>query len=458
MPSKTNTTWPQKPLSEVVDLNPRLDKSVYRDDLEVSFVPMAAVEAGTGRMDVVQTKSFGSVKKGYTPFKEGDVLFAKITPCMENGKMTVVPKLTNGLGFGSTEFHVLRPHEGIDPRYVYYFVSSQNFRREAAHQMTGAVGQKRVTQFFLEEASIPVPLLEDQRRIVAEIEKQFSRLDEAVASLKRTKANLKRYKAAVEGKLTEDWRKQHPNVEPTSKLLECILAERRAKWDGKGKYKEPVAPISSDLPSLPRGWTGTAVDQIVKVLHGKVLDQNKQRSGRLVPYLRNINIRWRRIDTDDLPEMFFDEDELDRYGLVAGDVFVCEGGKSGRAAVWDGRVPQLKYQKALHRIRFHGDFEARYFVSLLEFLANTGRLDRWFTGSTIKHFTRESFVSVPIPTPPLVEQREIVAEVERRLSVIEELEATVEANLTRADRLRQSILSQTFSGKLVFDTLRERSA
>lgn len=352
MPNKTNTTWPQKPLSEVVDLNPRLDKSVYRDDLEVSF---------------------------------------------------------------------------------------------------------------LDEALIQVPLFEDQQRIVAEIEKQFSRLDEAVGSLKRTKAHLKRYKAAVlkaavEGKLTEARRKHHPDVEQASKLLERILAERRAKWDRKGKYKEPVAPISSDLPSLPRGWTGTAVDQIVKVLLGKMLDQNKQRSGRLVPYLRNINIRWRRIDTDDLPEMFFDEDELDRYGLVAGDVFVCEGGKPGRAAVWDGRVPQLKYQKALHRVRFHGDFEARYFVSLLEFLANTGRLDRWFTGSTIKHFTRESFVSVPIPTPLLVEQREIVAEVERRLSVIEELEATVEANLTRADRLRQSILSRAFSGKLVFDTLRERSA
>jgi len=189
-----------------VDLNPRLDKSAYQDNLEVSFVPMAAVEAGSGRMEVSQTKPFGTVKKGYTPFKEGDVLFAKITPCMENGKMGIVPKLVNDLGFGSTEFHVLRPHGEIDPRYIYYFVSNQSFRRDAAHQMTGAVGQKRVPQSFLEEALISVPLPEEQRSIVAEIEKQFSRLDEAVASLKRIKANLKRYKtavlkAAVEGKL-----------------------------------------------------------------------------------------------------------------------------------------------------------------------------------------------------------------------------------------------------------------
>ncbi len=271
MLNDTNASWPLKPLSEVVDLNPRPDKSAYRDDLEVSFVPMAAVEAGSGRMEVSQTKHFSSVKKGYTPFKESDVLFAKITPCMENGKMAVVPKLTSGLGFGSTEFHVLRPREGIDPRFVYYFVSSQDFRREAAHRMTGAVGQKRVPKSFLEEALIPVPLFDDQKSIVAEIEKQFSRFDEAVANLKRVEAILKRYKAAVlnaavDGKLTEDWRKQHPDVEPASKLLECILTERRAKWNGRGKYKEPAKPGTNNLPSLPEKWTWATVDQLTAMV------------------------------------------------------------------------------------------------------------------------------------------------------------------------------------------------
>jgi hypothetical protein len=232
----TKTAWPQKPLSEVADLNPRLDKSAYRDDLEVSFVPMAAVEAGSGRMEVSQMKRFAAVKKGYTPFKEGDVLFAKITPCMENGKMAVVPKLKTDIGFGSTEFHVLRLHDGVDPRYVYHFVSSQSFRREAAQRMTGAVGQKRVPQSFLEQALIPVPLFYEQQRIVAEIEKQFSRLDEAVASLKRVKANLKRYKAAVlksavEGKLLEP--SSHGTIE--------------VDWETK--------PISVVIDLLDQGWS-----------------------------------------------------------------------------------------------------------------------------------------------------------------------------------------------------------
>ncbi len=156
---------------------------------------------------------------------------------------------------------------------MYYFVSSQRFRREAAHRMTDAVGQKRVPQSFLEEASIPIPLFDEPRRIVAEIEKQFSRLDEAVANLKRAKANLNRYKAAVlkaafEGKLTEEWRKQNPNVEPVSKLLERILAERRAKWNGRGEYREPSHPDIADLPALPKGWTWATVEQLSTVVHG----------------------------------------------------------------------------------------------------------------------------------------------------------------------------------------------
>jgi type I restriction enzyme S subunit len=272
--------------------------------------------------------------------------------------------------------------------------------------------------------------------------------------LKRTKANLKRYKAsvlkaAVEGKLTEEWRKQHPNIEPASKLLERNLAERRAKWNAKGKYEEPNAPNTVELPSLPNRWTWATVDQVAEVLLGKMLDKDKHRSGRLLRYLRNINVRWGRVKIEDLLEMFFDEDELDRYGLRGGDVLVCEGGEPGRAAVWDGRISGLKYQKALHRVRFYSDFEAKYLVFLLEFLANTGRLYRWFTGSTIKHFTRESFVSLPIPMPPLLEQRRIVSEVERRLSVIEELQATVDNNLTRSACFRQSILAKAFKGTLI---------
>lgn len=448
----TKARWPLKPLSEVVDLNPRLDKSAYRDDIEVSFVPMVAVEAGSGRMDVSQTKQFSAVKKGYTPFKESDVLFAKITPCMENGKMAVVPRLTSELGFGSTEFHVLRPHERVDPRFIYYFVSSQNFRREAAHRMTGAVGQKRVPQSFLEEALIPVPLFDDQRRIVAEIEKQFSRLDEAVANLKRYKAAV--LKAAVEGKLTEAWRKQHPNVEPADNFLKRTLSERRTKWTGRGQYNQPGEPETSDLPKLPDKWLWARLDAIASLKGGITVDKNrKSPTARTVPYLRVANVQRGYLDLSEIKTIEAPDADIKDLRLIPGDILFNEGGdrdKLGRGWLWEGQLPECIHQNHVFRARL---FLAEVSPKLVSWWGNSFgqayflREGKQTTNLASLNLTKLS--AFPVPLPPASEQQQIVAEVERRLSVIDELEATVEANLIRADRLRQSILSQAFSGRLL---------
>ena len=168
--------WELVDLRTIAEVNPKLDKSVYADKLTVSFVPMPAVEAGTGVIDVSQTRRIDEVKKGYTPFREGDVLFAKITPCMENGKMAVVPALENDLAFGSTEFHVLRPHREIRAEYIYYFISAEQFRRDAEHNMSGAVGQRRVPTPYLAQHPVPVPPAREQVRIVAKVEELFSEL------------------------------------------------------------------------------------------------------------------------------------------------------------------------------------------------------------------------------------------------------------------------------------------
>ena len=467
MLNNTNTGWPQKPLSEIVDLNPRLDKSAYRDDLEVSFVPMAAVEAGSGRMEMSQAKHFAAVRKGYTPFREGDVLFAKITPCMENGKMAVVPKLTNDLGFGSTEFHVLRPHEGIDPHYVYYFVSSQGFRREAAHHMTGAVGQKRVPQSFLEEASIPVPLLEEQQHIVAEIEKQFSRLDEAVANLKRVKANLKRYKAAVlkavvEGKLTEDWRKQYPDVEPARKLLERILAERKARWNGKGRYMQPAEPDISDASQIPAGWMWISLDQISSHITSGSRDWSKFYGKGTGTFVLAQNVRPMRLDFTERQRVDAPrgDAETERTRLQADDLLVTiVGAKTGDVCRVPTEVVDHFVCQSVALLRPVCRTCARFFELYLASPENgQAQWKRYMYGQGRPHLSFEQLKMTVVSLPPLDEQEQIVAEVERRLSVIDELEAAVQANLTRADRLRQAILSQAFIGKLVPAALRERSA
>ncbi len=328
---------------------------------------------------------------------------------------------------------------------------------KAINDLTSSVTVKHLSSKSIAEIPLPLPPMDQQKRIVAEIEKQFSRLDEAVANLKRVKANLKRYKAAVlkaavEGRLVETEaeiaRREGRSYESGEQLLQRILETRRSQWKGKGKYKEPAAPDTTDLPELPEGWVWASVQQIANVQLGKMLDKQKHRTGKELPYLRNINVRWGSVDSTDLLKMFFKDTELDRYGLKNGDVLVCEGGEPGRAFIWDGRIPGMMYQKALHRVRFHAGYKQKLLVFHLEYLAKSGRLERWFTGSTIKHFTGESFAQLPIPLPPYGEQRRIVSEMEERLSNMEALESQVAANIARAERVRQSILSQAFTGQI----------
>ena len=161
------TRWPLKPIGEICEVNPRLPRGhSVADDQIVSFVPMAAVDEVSGTIQACQTRPYAEVKKGYTHFKDSDVLFAKITPCMENGKAAIASELAGGLGFGSTEFHVLRAGEEVLPEWLFYFVRQPAFRSEAKRNFTGTAGQQRVPTTFLASATLPVPPLSEQRRIV----------------------------------------------------------------------------------------------------------------------------------------------------------------------------------------------------------------------------------------------------------------------------------------------------
>ena len=157
--------WPVASLGDVVQINPRAGSRVS-PDLPVSFVPMAAVSERTGSIVSSDVRLFGEVSKGFPLFAENDVLFAKITPCMENGKAAIARKLENRTGAGSTEFFVLRPTSRILSEYVFYFLRRTSFRATCKANFTGSAGQQRVPKSFLEKVAITVPPLEEQRRIV----------------------------------------------------------------------------------------------------------------------------------------------------------------------------------------------------------------------------------------------------------------------------------------------------
>jgi len=158
---------------------------------------MSAVDDESGTIVAAEERPFEQVRNGYTYFEENDVLFAKITPCMENGKAAIARGLIGGIGFGSTEFHVLRPHASVVPDWIWLFVRQERFREDARKSFRGGVGQQRVPQEFLDQCLIPLPPLAEQRRIMAHLQAVQERIRALKEAQEAVEAELKRLDQAI---------------------------------------------------------------------------------------------------------------------------------------------------------------------------------------------------------------------------------------------------------------------
>ena len=358
----------------------------------------------------------------------------------------------------------IRPQGHIPSKYVLYSVraSEQALRTNSTGTTFEAIRGED-----LRSHPIPLPPLAEQRRIVAEIETQFTRLDASVAALRRAQANLKRYRASVlkdacEGRLVpteaELARSQGREYEPAGVLLERILAQRRARWEPqekrRGKYKEPSALDPSALPQLPEGWVWATVEQLSEIQGGIQKQPKRAPSDNHYPFLRVANVLRGSLDLNEVHQIELFPGELDKLRLIPGDLLIVEGNGSpsqiGRMAIWKGDIEDCVHQNHIIRARLVGGLSAKYAESYWNSPTGASEVSKVASSTSGLYTLSVSKVSVlPLPLPPLAEQRRIVAEVERRLSVIQQAEATVEASLARAERLRQSILKQAFSGRLV---------
>ena len=252
---------------------------------------------------------------------------------------------------------------------------------------------------------------------------------------------------AIHGKLVP----QDPNDEPASVLLERIRAEKeRLIKEGKIKKGKKSAK-TSDKPhypfELPKGWVWTTVGETCETHLGKMLDKLKN-EGCYMSYLRNINVRWGCFDLTDVLKMRFKDDEVERYMIEKGDLVLCEGGEPGRCAIWDKANP-IMFQKALHRIRCHGGVLNEYLKYVIEDYAKANKLEEYYTGSTIKHLTGESLVSILFPLPPIKEQERIVQEIQRYLSLVAIIENNKENLLAAIKQAKSKVLDLAIHGKLV---------
>ena len=450
--------WVWTTVGEIAPVNQR--NSTLRelpDTTEVTFVPMAAVDAESGSIQKPESRLLGQVRKGFTSFSEGDILFAKITSCMENGKVAIARGLINQLGFGSTEFHTLRPSRSVIAEWLFYYVRQQSFRDEAELSFSGTAGQLRVPTKFLDNHPFPLPPLAEQHRIVAAIETQLTRLDAGVASLKAAKAKLKRYrasvlKAACEGRLVA----QDANDEPADVLLRRILGDR-GQGIGKRRATELAAPDTTGLPELPTGWCWATAEQLCDfITKGTTPSADKlYESIGDVPYIKVYNLTHQGMLDFSIRPTFIDKkthlQELARSRVFPGDVLMnIVGPPLGKVSIVPSTHPEWNINQAIAIFRPLSGFDRKY----LSLCLLTDSILNWAVRrakATAGQFnlTLEICRDLPIPLPPLAEQRRIVAEVERLLSVVTALEATVTANLKRAERLRQSILKRAFEGKLV---------
>ena len=335
-------SWSFGPLKDLCAFNPKHSNEID-GATPISFIPMQDVDDESGTITGGSIRPLAEVRSGYTHFADGDVLFAKITPCMQNGKQAVAFGLTNGLGCGSTEFFVLRVKKGVNSSFLHRYLRQKVFLNTAAAAMTGVVGQARVPRDFLEQAIIPIAPLEEQSRIVCKLDHLLSRHRGAKDALTSVPPLIDRLRqsilsAAFRGDLTADWRARNPDVAPADKLLERIRDERRRRWEeaelarltAKGKepvdgdwrkrYVPPPRISSSALPSLPSGWVWSSLGELTEIGTGATPHRSEPRywDGGAIPWITSRMLNAEAVDKADefVTSSAFEETNLSMYGCA----------------------------------------------------------------------------------------------------------------------------------------------
>jgi type I restriction enzyme S subunit len=399
----------------------------------------------------------GLATSGARLMPKGSVLFSSRAPI---GYVAVAANpISTNQGFKS----FVLP-SGISPDYVYYYLKAA---KDLAVALASGTTFLEISGAKAKQVPLPLAPEGEQSRIVAEIEKQFTRLDAAVVALKRVQANLKRYRAAVlkaacEGRLVpteaELARKEGRSYETGEQLLARILKERRAKWEAdqlakmhrQKKYREPERPDVTDVAGLPEGWVRASLDQLSsKIADGEHLSPKTTDSG--VYLLSAKDVRDHGVTFED-PKYVSEDDALrfrQRCDPELGDLLIVSRGAT------IGRVSRVLSNAlfclmgSVIQVRPVRNVEGRFLSSTLK----SSRVQKNLTqlsGSTAQQaiYLRD-IRSLPIPLPPVCEQIRISNQIECQTSELDDIARDCDLQLRRAERLRQSILKRAFEGKLV---------
>ncbi len=414
--------WTSSRTRNVAQLSPSYSNGPPASDEPCTVVPMELVSE-TGMIDTTASQASEDVSGGLTLFEAGDVLFAKITPCMENGKGAFVERLPTRYAFGSTEFHVLRPSHAVDPKFLYYYTYNPVFRSYAAENMTGAAGQKRVSSRFLKDTRLFLPLLPEQERIAAYLDASCAAIDAAVAAKRRQLETLNALRKTVTHQVLSE------GLRPGLPLKDSGI---------------------ESIGVIPAHWDVKQLRYACEVNYGITLQLEKGQSegdGVRILTVSNITIDG-NLDLEN--EYYIDPAELTPADyLWRGDLlFNWRNGSQyhvGKTAFFDLKG-EFAHVSFLLRIRCGRHMYPFFLRSYLGILKDAG----FFSGAkdkVNKTFNSTELKRLRVVIPPMDEQKEVCREIERRAKEVHDVKAAIEAQIAALTAYRKSLIHECVTGQ-----------
>jgi len=416
--------WTRSRIRNVAILSPGLSGSIPNKDEPCVFVPMERL-SDNNSIDYDVQVPYEDISPGLTAFEIGDIVFAKITPCMENGKGAYVADLPTRYAFGSTEYHVLRPGPWVDGRFLYYFTFNPAYRLYAAENMVGAAGQKRVSARFLKDTRLYLPPLPEQQRIAAYLDACCRAIDAAVVAKRKQIVILDRIRKAT---------------------LQRVITR------GLDASTELVPVKNEWLPRVPKGWRLPMLKRVASIQGGLTL--GKIYEGTLIerPYLRVANVQDGHFNLDDITVIEVPASVAEGVTLRVGDVLMTEGGdldKLGRGHVWNGEIADCLHQNHIFAVRC---IEWKLRPKFLAYVT-ASQFGRDYFEATGKRTTNLAATNstkvgqLPVPLPPLHVQDQIIAHLDDMTEMFNSLRDGLEEQIATLIAYRKSLIHECVSGQ-----------
>jgi len=399
--------WSLSRIADVCYVNPPRKNMNSKDpNFQTSFIPMSAIDETTGRITQKISRPFGEVSKGYTYFEDGDILFAKITPCMQNGKSAIAANLIDGFGFGSTEFHVLRPKSGVNRKWIYHFIRTQEHRKKAQDHFEGSAGQQRVSGVFIENSLIPLPPTTKDQTIIAN---------------------------EIESKMVE-----------VEKMRQAALREKEAAEAIHEAIFREIFPRNIKA-NIKKGWISVRLKNVSqKIQYGITKAATQEKIGPKllrITDIQNGSVNWGKVpycecEKNEYEKYFLEKDDIlfVRTGATTGKSYLIKEPKKGLFASYLIRV---KCDKKIVNPRYlYSFFQSPFYWELI------GKGSR---GGTLSGFNASMLSEMIISIPRnLDEQLAIAKKIEKKTEELNKTNQAIDIQLEAIQALPAAILREVF--------------